>query len=99
MGSLANMLMRTLLNVTVKVNNLVVKYAMPAVMATLTCDSLQVKTEDDLHLGGLQVNHMIMLQQNLDCDADASVLHTTNNILLDLEEVCWLALSRTQETG
>ncbi|CAL8468704.1 g8244 [Coccomyxa elongata] len=54
MGSLANMLMRTLLNVTVKVNNLVMKYATPTVMATLTCDSLQVKTEDDPHLGGLQ---------------------------------------------
>ncbi|BDA43314.1 probable vacuolar protein sorting-associated protein 13B [Coccomyxa sp. Obi] len=54
MGSLANLLMRTLLNVTVKVNNIVVKYAMPTVMATLTCDSLQVKTGDDLHLGGLQ---------------------------------------------
>ena len=55
MGSLANLLVRTLLNVTVKVNNIVVKYAVPTVMATLTCDSLQVKTGDDLQLGGLQV--------------------------------------------
>ena len=55
MGSLANLLVRTLLNVTVKVNNIVVKYAMPTVMATLTCDSLQVKTGDDSQLGELQV--------------------------------------------
>lgn len=73
MGSLANLLMRTLLNVTVRVNNIVVKYATPTVLATLTCNSLQVKTGDDLHLGGLQVDHIICCSNILIVDADANV--------------------------
>ena len=55
MGSLANLLMRTLLNVTIKVNNIVVKYKMPTVMATLTCKSLHVTTADDLRLENAKV--------------------------------------------
>ncbi len=57
MGSLANMLMRTLLNVTIKVNNIVVKYKTPATLATLTCKYLHVKTADDLRLENLEVGH------------------------------------------
>jgi len=56
MGPLANLLMRTLLNVTIKVNNIVVKYVAPTTVATLTCKSVRVRTAENLQLDDGQVS-------------------------------------------
>ena len=47
MGSLTSMLMHTLFNVTVTINNLIVKLAAGGTMATLTCKSIMACTPDD----------------------------------------------------
>ena len=47
MGSLTSMLMHTLFNVTVTINNLIVKLAAGNTMATLTCKSIMACTPDD----------------------------------------------------
>lgn len=56
MGPLANLLMRTLLNVTIKVNNIVVKCVAPTTLATLTCKSVCVRTAENLQLDDGQVS-------------------------------------------
>jgi hypothetical protein len=55
MGSLTNLLMRTLLNVAISVNNIVFKYMGPSCMANLTCGVLHVKTAGDNWQDTLQV--------------------------------------------
>eukprot|EP00891_Asterochloris_glomerata_P001395 jgi/Astpho2/1395/Aster-x0059 len=47
MGSLTSMLMHTLFNVTVTINNLIVKLAAGGTMATLTCKSIMACTSED----------------------------------------------------
>ena len=47
MGSLTSMLMHTLFNVNVTINNLIVKLAAGGTMATLTCKSIMACTPDD----------------------------------------------------
>ena len=47
MGSLTSMLMHTLFNVNVTINNVIVKLAAGGTMATLTCKSIMACTPDD----------------------------------------------------
>ena len=47
MGSLTSMLMHMLFNVTVTINNLIVKLAAGGTMATLTCKSIMACTSED----------------------------------------------------
>ena len=55
MGSLTNLLLRTLFNVSISVNNLVVKYLAPTSVATLTCQSIVMRTAADGWQAGLEV--------------------------------------------
>lgn len=55
MGSLTALLLRTLFDTTLAVNNVVVKLAAPAAVATLTCQSAGVSTCRDGWRGALQV--------------------------------------------
>jgi hypothetical protein len=75
MGSLANLLMRTLLNVTIKVNNIVVKYKTPTTVATLTCESLHVTTADDLRLENSKVGQATLTASVPDCRKVCRSLH------------------------
>ena len=47
MGSITSLLLRTLFNVSVTVNNLVVKFVTPRAVATLTCQSIHLQTAAD----------------------------------------------------
>ena len=47
MGSITSLLLRTLFNVSVTVNNLVVKLLTPTAVATLTCQSIHLHTATD----------------------------------------------------
>ena len=55
MGSLTALLLRTLFDTALTVNNVVVKLAAPAALATLTCQSLGVSTCRDGWREALQV--------------------------------------------
>ena len=55
MGSLTALLLRTLFDTTLAVNNVVVKLAAPAAVATLTCQSASVSTCRDGWRAALQV--------------------------------------------
>ncbi|KAK9830052.1 hypothetical protein WJX72_009438 [[Myrmecia] bisecta] len=54
MGSFTSMLLRTLFNISVTVNNVVVKYLAPTSVATLTCQSIHAYTAADNWEANLQ---------------------------------------------
>lgn len=98
MGSLANLLMRTLLNVTIKVNNIVVKYKTPTTVATLTCESLHVTTADDLHLKNSKVGQATLSASVPDCRTIAGTcMRGSPQVSGDMRY--FICFSRTQGIG
>ena len=56
LGSITSLLLRALLNVSLRVNNLVVKYLAPTSVASLTCQSIHLHTATDNWQAALSVS-------------------------------------------
>jgi hypothetical protein len=74
LGSITSLLLRALFNVSVRINNLVVKYLAPTSVATLTCQSIHVHTA----LDGWQANLSVCLSSL------SFSLHTTEHAQIRL---------------
>lgn len=79
-GSLTSLLLRVLFNVSITVNNVVVKYVAPSAVATLTCQSLHIRTATD----AWQTEVAVKLSPVLQNTAGLITGHISNDLFLSL---------------
>lgn len=65
LGSFTSLLLHTLFNVSIKVNNVVVKYLAPTSVATLTCQSFHISTATDAWQTQVRVCPLLLISFGL----------------------------------